>query len=89
MATTDDTPVDTRDALEVLESEAKEWDKVKLQNNWSSAIETDGALANTCAYRMLRSIVFSKRFASMREYILSFHEHNSHFSRAIRGFLFH
>jgi hypothetical protein len=26
--TKDDAPVDTRDALEVLESEAKEWDKV-------------------------------------------------------------
>lgn len=26
---TDDAPVDTRDALEVLESEAKEWDKVR------------------------------------------------------------
>jgi hypothetical protein len=32
MATKDEkeeTPVDTRDALEVLESEAKEWDKVR------------------------------------------------------------
>lgn len=28
MATPDETPVDTRDALEVLESEAKEWEKV-------------------------------------------------------------
>ena len=28
-ATPDDGPVDTRDALEVLESEAKEWDKVR------------------------------------------------------------
>ncbi len=28
-ATADDGPVDTRDALEVLESEAKEWDKVR------------------------------------------------------------
>jgi len=27
MATKDEAPVDTRDALEVLESEAKEWDK--------------------------------------------------------------
>lgn len=25
----DDVPVDTRDALEVLESEAKEWEKVR------------------------------------------------------------
>ena len=27
MATRDEAPADTRDALEVLESEAKEWDK--------------------------------------------------------------
>jgi hypothetical protein len=29
MATNEETPVDTRDALEVLESEAKEWEKVR------------------------------------------------------------
>lgn len=37
MATTDDAPIDTRDALEVLESEAKEWDKVTF------ATESEGA----------------------------------------------
>jgi hypothetical protein len=28
----DETPVDNRDALEVLESEAKEWEKVPILN---------------------------------------------------------
>jgi DnaJ family protein C protein 8 len=28
----DDTPVDNRDALEVLESEAKEWEKVPIHS---------------------------------------------------------
>ncbi len=33
MATEDEPPVDTRDALEVLELEAKEWDKVRCASS--------------------------------------------------------
>ncbi len=40
MATKDEQPVDTRDALEVLESEAKEWEKVGIPSRDRRAILT-------------------------------------------------
>jgi DnaJ family protein C protein 8 len=62
MATKDEeAPVDTRDALEVLESEAKEWDKVcQLCGIFIAYTVTDDAI------RMLKSTVFLKPSGSTR-----------------------
>lgn len=54
MATKDEeAPVDTRDALEVLESEAKEWDKVR--NTLSLSLRPSFALLLTSSLRMPKS----------------------------------
>jgi hypothetical protein len=43
MSAKEDPPTDTRDALEVLEAEAKEWDKVRLVDVAWDAISKHGS----------------------------------------------
>lgn len=54
---TDDTPVDNRDALEVLESEAKEWEKVLILNT-NSVPGCPHRFANKTVNRMPRLTEF-------------------------------
>jgi len=46
--TKDDAPVDARDALEVLESEAKEWEKVRSPSQSACACDLTDTINTGC-----------------------------------------